>query len=31
MGAVLQWVVITLAVIGAIGIVAAIWEELAPV
>ncbi|HJS49450.1 MAG TPA: AAA family ATPase [Gaiellaceae bacterium] len=30
MGAVLQWVVITLAVIGAIGIVAAIWEELGP-
>jgi len=30
MGAVIQWVVITLAVIGAIGIVAAIWEEIGP-
>jgi len=30
MGAVIQWVVITLAVIGAFGIAAAIWEDLAP-
>jgi ATP-dependent Clp protease ATP-binding subunit ClpC len=30
MGAVIQWVVITLAVIGAIGIAAAIWEEIGP-
>ena len=28
MGAVIQWVVITLAVIGAIGIAVAIWEEI---
>ena len=30
MGAVIQWVVITLAVIGAVGIAAAIWEEIGP-
>ena len=30
MGAVIQWVVITLAVIGAFGVVAAVWEDLAP-
>src|SRR5512145_3564039 len=30
MGAVIQWIVITLAVIGAIGVVMAIWEEIGP-